>query len=110
MGLVPGRVKKLPAGLKGPHMGWNSVKLIQKHPLFKDIPQDSHFYFVHSYYAQPEDDSLVLGTTDYSVTFCSVLARGNIIATQFHPEKSGPIGLQLYENFVRRMVLEGAVP
>ncbi len=100
LGLVPGGVKKLPTGLKVPHMGWNSVKLSQKHPLFKDIPQDSHFYFVHSYYALPEDDSAVAGVTDYGLPFCSVYARDNLVATQFHPEKSGTIGLNIYRNFV----------
>ena len=110
LGIVAGQVKRLPTGIKVPHMGWNQVTLSGQHPIFDGVASGSYFYFVHSYYAQPEDDSLVLGTTDYSVTFCSVLARGNIIATQFHPEKSGPIGLQLYENFVRRMVMKGAVP
>ncbi len=100
LGLVPGGVKKLPAGLKVPHMGWNSVKLSQKHRLFKDIPQDSHFYFVHSYYALPEDNAAVAGITDYGLPFCSVYARDNLVATQFHPEKSGPIGLTIYRNFV----------
>ncbi len=100
LGLVPGRVKKLPAGLKVPHMGWNSVKLSQEHPLFQDIPQDSHFYFVHSYYALPDDNAAVTGITDYGLPFCSVYARDNLVATQFHPEKSGTIGLKIYRNFV----------
>ena len=100
LGIVPGGVKKLPAGLKVPHMGWNSVKLSQQHRLFKDIPQDSHFYFVHSYYALPEDNAAVAGITDYGLAFCSVYARGNLVATQFHPEKSGTIGLNIYRNFV----------
>ncbi len=100
LGIVPGGVKKLPAGLKVPHMGWNSVKLSQEHRLFRDIPQDSHFYFVHSYYALPEDNAAVAGITDYGLPFCSVYARDNLVATQFHPEKSGTIGLNIYRNFV----------
>jgi len=110
LGIVAGRVKRLPEGIKVPHMGWNRVSLTRQHPVFQGVPSESYFYFVHSYYAEPEEPSLTLGTTDYVVTFCSVLARGNLIATQFHPEKSGPLGLQLYENFVRLMVLEGVSP
>ncbi len=110
LGIVAGQVKHLPAGAKVPHMGWNRVSLTRQHPVFQGVPSESYFYFVHSYYAEPEEPSLTLGTTDYVVTFCSVLAKGNLIATQFHPEKSGPLGLQLYENFVRLMVLEGISP
>ena len=110
LGIVTGRVKHLPAGAKVPHMGWNRVNLTRQHPVFQGVPPESYFYFVHSYYAEPEEPSLTLGTTDYMVSFCSVLAKGTLIATQFHPEKSGPLGLQLYENFVRLMVLEGVSP
>ena len=108
LGILPGRVKRLPPGVKVPHMGWNRVALLREHPVFKEVDSGSYFYFVHSYVPEPEDSSLVLGETEYSVTFCSALARGNLIATQFHPEKSGPAGLRLYENFVRLMVHEGA--
>jgi glutamine amidotransferase len=108
LGIVPGRVKKLSPSLKVPHMGWNQVALREGHPLFQGVPSHSNFYFVHSYYAVPDDPSLVLGTTDYDVTFCSVLAKGNLVAAQFHPEKSGPMGLKLYDNFVRLMVLQDA--
>ncbi|MCH7705995.1 MAG: imidazole glycerol phosphate synthase subunit HisH, partial [Chloroflexi bacterium] len=108
LGIVPGRVKKLSSSLKVPHMGWNQVALREGHPLFQGVPSDSNFYFVHSYYTVPDDPSLVLGTTDYDVTFCSVLAKGNLVAAQFHPEKSGPMGLKLYDNFVRLMVLQEA--
>ena len=110
LGIVPGRVKRLPPSVKVPHMGWNQVSLVRDHPLFQGVASGSHFYFVHSYYAEPADASLVLGTTEYDVTFCSALARDNVVATQFHPEKSGPIGLRLYDNFVRLMVLEGVKP
>jgi glutamine amidotransferase len=97
--IVPGKVSKLPPGLKIPHMGWNQVKQQQNHPVFKDIPDETNFYFVHSYYAAPEDKSIVAGETDYGVTFCSAIARDNLVATQFHPERSGDIGLKFYQNF-----------
>lgn len=100
LGSVSGRVKRLPDGLKVPHMGWNSVRFKQEHPVFEGIPQDSHFYFVHSYYAAPDDETWVAGTTDYGVSFCSIYAKDNVVATQFHPEKSGRMGLRVYQNFV----------
>lgn len=100
LGIVPGQVKRLPAGLKVPHMGWNSVEFNIGHPVFQGIPPSSHFYFVHSYYAAPNDDDGVAGTTTYGMPFCSAYARDNLVATQFHPEKSGTIGLQIYRNFL----------
>jgi len=104
LGVVPGSAKLLPPGLKVPHMGWNSVRLgvdfIDQHPVTAGIPQDSYFYFVHSYYAAPEDPAGVGGTTEYGIPFCSVYAKDNLVATQFHPEKSGPAGLQIYKNFI----------
>ena len=107
LGVIPGRVKHLPGGLKVPHMGWNEVRFRAEHPVLSGVPDGSHFYFVHSYFADPVDDSVVAGTTTYGVKFCSVAARDNWIAFQFHPEKSGAIGLKLYENFVE-FVGEGA--
>ena len=100
LSVVPGQVKRLPDGLKVPHMGWNQVRLERPHPLFQDVPPGSHFYFVHSYYADPQDPSVVAGTTEYGIALCSVLARGNLVATQFHPEKSGSLGLRVYQNFL----------
>ncbi len=100
LGIVPGTVKRLPAGLKVPHMGWNSVRMQQDHPVLRGIPQDDYFYFVHSYYACPDDEADIAGITEYSVPFCSIYARGNVVATQFHPEKSGNVGLRFYRNFV----------
>ena len=100
LGIIPGRAKKLPSELKVPHMGWNEVRFTSVHPVLQDIPSKAHFYFVHSYYGDPEDQSLVAGVTDYGVQFCSVLAKENLVATQFHPEKSGSWGLKLYDNFV----------
>ena len=98
--IIPGRVRRLPPGLKVPHMGWNQVALQRAHPVFQDIPEGSHFYFVHSYYADPVDTDGVAGATDYGISFCSIYARDNLTATQFHPEKSGRVGLQIYRNFV----------
>ena len=100
LGVVKGSAKHLPSGLKVPHMGWNSVRFQHQHPVLDGIPQDSYFYFVHSYYASPEDPAGISGTTEYGISFCSIYAKDNLIATQFHPEKSGPVGLRFYKNFV----------
>ena len=100
-GLIPGAVRRLPPGLKVPHMGWNTAHLQRDHPVFAGVPQDTHFYFVHSFCAAPATSESVLATTSYGVEFCSAAARDNLVATQFHPEKSGVWGLKLYENFLR---------
>ena len=100
LGVVPGNARLLPPGLKVPHMGWNNVNFKNQHPLVAGIPQDSYFYFVHSYYAAPQDLEGVGGTTEYGIPFCSIYASGNLVATQFHPEKSGLAGLRLYKNFI----------
>ncbi|HEX77758.1 MAG TPA: imidazole glycerol phosphate synthase subunit HisH [Dehalococcoidia bacterium] len=101
LGMIPGAVRKLPLGLKIPHMGWNQVKQRVAHPIFDAIPDEANFYFVHSYYVDPDDKSVVAGTTDYGVSICSVLIRGSLVATQFHPEKSGDHGLRMYANFLK---------
>lgn len=101
LGIVAGIARRMPSGLKVPHMGWNSVKVRRRHPVLEGIPDNSQFYFVHSYYAAPEDDELVAGVTEYGTSFCSIVAKDNLVATQFHPEKSSTLGLKLYENFVR---------
>ena len=85
---------------KVPQMGWNRVSQTVAHPLWQDIADNSYFYFVHSYYAQPAERAHVAGETIYGDAFCSAIARENIFATQFHPEKSAAAGLQLYKNFV----------
>ncbi len=85
--------------LKIPHMGWNNVQFQREHPVFAGIPIESEFYFVHSYYPAPSDNAVILGLTDYGISFCSVLASNNLVATQFHPEKSGKPGLQILKNF-----------
>jgi len=99
--IIPGKVKRLPPGLKNPHMGWNQVHQLQSHPIFDQIPDNSYFYFVHGYYAAPDDKSLIAGETEYGLPLCSVLIRDNLIATQFHPEKSGVLGLRMYDNFIK---------
>ena len=101
LGLLPGRVRRLPPGPKVPHIGWNSVELQWAHPLFREIPNDSYFYFVHSYYPEPGDRSVSLGETEHGVRFTAAVARGNLVGVQFHPEKSGEMGLRLYDNFAR---------
>lgn len=101
LGILKGRVRRLPAGQKIPHMGWNQVDFKLDHPVLKGIPAGSYFYFVHSYYADPEDESVIAGTTDYGMNFCSAVAWDNVTAVQFHPEKSGDVGLIIYENFVK---------
>jgi imidazole glycerol-phosphate synthase subunit HisH len=99
--IIPGTVKLLPPKLKTPHMGWNQVKQSMKHPVFDGIPDNTNFYFVHSYYPAPNDRSVILGETEYDITFCSAIARNNLVATQFHPEKSGEPGLRMYANFLK---------
>lgn len=99
--VFPGVVAKLPGGIKVPHMGWNQVHHDGAHPLLAGIPSGANFYFVHSYYAAPTDADCVIGRTEYGIAFPSVLARANLMATQFHPEKSGRWGLTLLRNFVR---------
>ena len=100
LGLIRGKTRKLPDGLKVPHMGWNGVNLRKAHSIFEGIPVGAYFYFVHSYYAEPEDEDIVFGVTEYGISFCSIIVRDNLIATQFHPEKSSALGLRIYENFV----------
>ena len=101
LGVIPGAVRRLPEGLKVPHMGWNQVKQKIEHPIFNGIPDESNFYFVHSYYVDPEDGSVIAGTTEYGLSLCSVIVRANVVATQFHPEKSGELGLRMYDNFLK---------
>ncbi len=101
LNVIPGVVHKLPPGLKVPEMGWNQVKQLQSHPLLEGIPDCTYFYFVHSFYAAPEDPATIVASTEYGLEFPAILARGNVVATQFHPEKSGDHGLKMYANFVR---------
>jgi len=101
LGILNGSVRELPSMVKRPHMGWNQVQILNNDLLFRDIPQDSFFYFVHSFYADPMQGEVVSGVTDYGIEFCSALSFDNVNAVQFHPEKSGLIGLQIYDNFLK---------
>jgi glutamine amidotransferase len=101
LGVFRGVVRRLPPGLKIPHMGWNQVRQNYPHPIFRGIPDKANFYFVHSYYVAPDDRSLIAGETEYGIMICSVIARDNLVATQFHPEKSGEVGLKIYDNFIK---------
>ncbi len=98
--IIPGSVRRLPAGQKVPHMGWNTVRQLRPHPVFAGIPDNSYFYFVHSYHVAPVDESCVIGEAEYGTRFAAVIACGNVVATQFHPEKSGELGLRIYANFL----------
>jgi glutamine amidotransferase len=104
--IIPGKVVRFPAGLrqgdealKVPHMGWNQIEIRRPAPVFKGVEEGVSVYFVHSYYVVPEDESMVATVTDYGIPFCSAVWRDNVVATQFHPEKSQQVGLQMLKNF-----------
>lgn len=101
LGVLKGEILRIPdqEGLKIPHMGWNSLHLENNGRLFKDIPEDTYVYFVHSYYLKAADPSIVTATTEYSVHIHAAVEQGNVFACQFHPEKSSALGLKLLENF-----------
>src|SRR6266540_7118551 len=101
LGWVPGRVRRFEASQRIPQIGWNAVRFVRCHEVTAMLPDGSHFYFVNSYYAHPADDADVLGVTEYGIDFCSVVAHENIVATQFHAEKSGRLGLDLLSAFAR---------
>ena len=106
LGVLPGNVKRLPNTVKQPHIGWNQVKQARPSPLFEGIADRSYFYFVHSYHPVPQEPGLTLATTDYGRTFCCAVARDNVVATLFHPEKSGTLGLRMYQNFMKSWVFD----
>lgn len=116
LGILPGHVPRFPPTmirdpgtgqrLKVPHMGWNHVRQTQAHPLWKGIPDNTRFYFVHSYYADATERGHIAGETDYGLRFISAAVRANIFAVQFHPEKSAAAGLQLLDNFMNWNVNE----
>jgi len=101
MGIIDGKVSRFSGITKVPHMGWNSVTIKKWHPVFDGIKQGSHFYFVHSFFCQPEEEGVIATTTNYGVEFASSIQIGNVFACQFHPEKSQSIGLRLIQNFIR---------
>lgn len=108
LGVIPGKVLRFPDGrtdpagdrYKIPHMGWNEVSQRLPHPLWKGIAENERFYFVHSYYVKPDQQEVVAGVTSYAENFCAAIARDNLFAVQFHPEKSQRAGLQLLTNFL----------
>ena len=101
LGWVPGEVRRFPNLLRVPQIGWNAVRVTRAHPVTDGLGDDAYCYFVNSYFAAPADPVDALGVTDYGGEFCSIVARDNIVATQFHAEKSGPIGLALLERFAK---------
>lgn len=108
--VLPGRIVRFPHGLTVPHMGWNTVHRALPHPVFEGIPQDAYFYFVHSYHPAPTQSAYVVGETEYGgERFPSVVGKGNLLGTQFHPEKSGAAGLRLYANFLRLALESGSI-
>ena len=103
LGILKGSITKIPSqngALKIPHMGWNSLEICQHDGIFKGIPEDTYVYFVHSYFLKAEDDAIVAARTHYGVAIDAAVQCRNVIATQFHPEKSGKVGLQMLRNFV----------
>lgn len=103
LGLLPGKCVRFTVdqtqGLKVPHMGWNQLKVRRPSPLFRDLPEGAGVYFVHSYHVEPADESVIATTTDYGGPFVSSIWRDNLMATQFHPEKSQKVGLHILQNF-----------
>ncbi len=98
---ISGEIVKLPDYVKTPQMGWNTISIVQSHPLLDGVKDNSYVYFVHSYYPKPLDPKVVVATTEYGVRFPSIVAKRNLFAMQFHPEKSSKTGLILLKNFVR---------
>jgi glutamine amidotransferase len=106
LGVVAGEVRRFPPAVDGrplkvPQIGWNRVHQTRPHPIFAGVSDNSHFYFVNSYYPVPADPSVTIATAQHGVTFCAAIARGNLVATQFHLEKSGAPGLRVLDNFCR---------
>jgi len=99
LNFIPGNVVRIPAGLKVPHIGWNQLHIKRPDPLLRGIEEGSFVYFVHSYYASPQNQDDVLATSDYGIEFPAITNRKNVWATQFHPEKSQQVGLQILKNF-----------
>jgi glutamine amidotransferase len=98
---ISGDIVKLPENVKTPQMGWNTLNIVQPHPLLEGVKDGSYVYFVHSYYPQPSESDVIVATTEYGVRFPSMVAKKSLFATQFHPEKSSKTGLAILTNFVR---------
>lgn len=101
LNLLSGEIVKLPDNVKIPQMGWNTVNIVRPHPLLEGVSTPFYAYFVHTYYPRPSDQEVIVATTDHGVTFPSIVAKQNLFATQFHPEKSGEKGLAILNNFVK---------
>lgn len=103
LNIVPGTVKRFPSLVKSPHLGWNKIKFTYNsnntNPIFRDIPDESYFYFVHSYYCEPDNQEVICSTTDYGLVFSSSIWEENLFGVQFHPEKSSTLGLKIIKNF-----------
>jgi len=108
LALLPGRVVRLPETVKVPHMGWNQLRLLRASPLLEGLEPGAYVYFVHSFCALPDDASLVAATAHYGGEVAAVVGRGNLWATQFHPEKSGAVGIRMLANFARWLTRAGA--
>lgn len=104
LNIISGKVKKLPSSVKCPHLGWNKIKFTHnsthnKNPIFRDVPDDSYFYFVHSYFCEVDNRKIIYSTTDYGLVFTSSIWKDNLFGVQFHPEKSSTLGLKILKNF-----------
>ena len=104
LNLFKGTVPKIPDSVKVPHIGWNNVNFNKSHPIFNGIPDNSYFYFIHSYYVKPDNLDNIIAETNYGVEFCSAYAYENYVGLQFHPERSGDYGLQIYQNFINKLI------
>ena len=104
LNLFKGTVPKIPDSVKVPHIGWNNVSFNKSHPIFNGIPDNSYFYFIHSYYVKPDNLDNIIAETNYGVEFCSAYAYENYVGLQFHPERSGDYGLQIYQNFINKLI------
>ena len=104
LNLFKGTVPKIPDSVKVPHIGWNNVSFNKSHPIFNGIPDNSYFYFIHSYYVNPDNRDHIIAQTSYGVEFCSAFAYENYVGLQFHPERSGDYGLQIYQNFINKLI------
>ena len=104
LNLFKGTVPEIPDSVKVPHIGWNNVNFNKSHPIFNGIPDNSYFYFIHSYYVKPDNLDNIIAETNYGVEFCSAYAYENYVGLQFHPERSGDYGLQIYQNFINKLI------
>ena len=104
LNLFKGTVPKIPDSVKVPHIGWNNVSFNNNHPIFNGIPDNSFFYFIHSYYVNPDNLDNIIAQTNYGLEFCSAYAYENYVGLQFHPERSGDYGLKIYQNFINKLI------